>query len=308
MRIRPLAAAGCVAVLLLTTGAAQQPATGNDPYVAEIMRARQISDRQMRGPFSPLAKIQSHRLLPGRALTIGRGPENDARLDGLEIATAHAVIEGDSNTPTVRGRGGAWITTMSEPPRAVRELTIKPGWGFRIGRFVFEYNVGPIYGRVIQIFDPDAPAVLEFRGVDYFPIDPAYRVTAAVVPYSSPAQVQLLDSQGRLQPHWLYGELRFTLRGVPSRLELYAETLEGAAQEGFMLIFADQTSGKETYPAARYLMTGPEAKGTITIDFNRAYNPPCVYSPHYSCPFPRKDNRLSVPVEAGAKWYRVGGK
>ncbi|MEX2015109.1 MAG: DUF1684 domain-containing protein, partial [Candidatus Hydrogenedentales bacterium] len=234
--------------------------------------------------------------------------EVDARLNGLEIAPVHAVIEGDSNTPTVRAIGNAWITTMSDPPRAVPALPIKPGWGFRIGRFVFEYGVSVNLGRVIQIFDPDAPAILEFSGVEYFPIHPAYRLTAQVVPSASPTQLELVDSRGHLQKFWLYGELRFALHGTSQRLELYADTLDGAGQQGFLLIFADATSGKETYPAARYLNTGAPVKGTVMIDFNRAYNPPCVFSELYSCPFPRPNNRLPVRVEAGAKWYRPKGK
>lgn len=306
MPIGRVAVCGCVVGIVLAAldAAPLQMAPTADAYVAEITRARQIADRQLRGPFSPLAKIQSHRLDAGRVLMIGRDPGADARLDGLEIASKHAVIEGDSLTPTVRALGGAWITTMGEPSRAVPTLTIKPGWGFRIGRFVFEYNVSEILGRMIQIFDPDHPRVLAFEGLEYFPIDPTYRVTANVVPHPSPSRVALLDSQGRLQQHWLYGELRFTLRGVPSRLEVYVETLDGLEQKGFMVIFADQTSGNDTYPAARYLMTGPPANGSISLDFNRAFNPPCVYSPHYSCPFPRTGNWLGLRVEAGAKWYR----
>lgn len=301
---------GCVVVITAASLAAasqRPPATGDD-YVAEITRERRVSDRQLRGPFSPLAKIQSHQLQPGRPLVIGRAPEAEARLDGLEIAPIHAVIEGDSNTPTLRAIGNAWITTMGQPPRAVSTVTIKPGWGFRIGRFVFEYGVSINLGRVIQIFDPDAPAVLAFRGVDYFPIDPGYRVTAQLVPFASPTQLDLLDSRGRLQKFWLFGELRFSLRGAPQRLEVYADTLEGIDQKGFMLIFADATSGKETYPAARYLNTGAPVNGRVTIDFNRAYNPPCVYNEQYACPFPRANKRLPIRVEAGMKWYRPSGK
>lgn len=293
-------------LLLASLNAAPQPAqTPSDPYIAEITRARQIADRQLRGPFSPLAKIQGHTLQTGRALSIGRGPRADVRLDGLEIAPMHAVIEGDSATPTVRAIGSAWITTMSDPSRAVSALMIKPGWGFRIGRFVFEYNVSANLGRRIQVFDPDGAPVLAFQGVEYFPLDPSYRVSAEIVPYASPTRVELVDSGGEMQAHWLlYGELRFSVRGVPSRLHLYAETLDEVGRKGFMVMFTDLTSGAETYPAARYLMTEPKASGTITIDFNRAYNPPCVFSPLYTCPFPRKENRLPIRVEAGAKWYR----
>lgn len=298
----------CVIAMTAVTGAAAaQPSVATSGYIAEVTRARQVADRQMRGPFSPLAKIQSHQLQPGRALVIGSGPDADAQLKGLEVAPVHAVIEGDSNSPTVRAIGRAWITTMSDPPRAVSALTLRPGWGFRIGRFVFEYGVSVNLGRVIHVFDPDAPAVLQFGGLEYFPIDPAYRVRAEVVPSASPVQLELLDSRGNLQKFWLYGELRFSLQGASHRLELYTDTLDGAGQRGFMLIFADATSGKDTYPAARYLNTDAPRDGAVTVDFNRAYNPPCVYSELYACPYPRPNNRLPIRVEAGAKWYRPKG-
>jgi uncharacterized protein (DUF1684 family) len=307
MNTARLAAACCAfgGVLSAAGATPQNTPAPADSYVAEITRARQVSDRQLRGLFSPLAKIQAHRLEAGRVLNIGSAAQADARLDAADIAPLHAVIEGDSTTPTVRAIAPATITAMTEPPRSVTTLTIKPGWGFRIGRFVFEYGVSENFGRMIQIFDPDAPAVRAFQGLEYFPIDPSYRVSAEIIPHESPIQLELIDSKGRMQKHWLYGELRFSLHGVASRLELYAETLDGLDQKGFMLIFTDLTSGKETYPGARYLTTERKASGTITIDFNRAFNPPCVYNPLlYACPFPRKENRLPVAVKAGAQWYR----
>lgn len=303
-----LAAVATGLALTALDAAPQGAATPADPYVEAITRARQLSDRQLRGPFSPLAKIQSHRLREGYPLTIGSAAQSDVRLDAHEIASVHAVIEGDSTTPTVRAIAPATITTMTEPPRNVSALTIKPGWGFRIGRFVFEYNVNEHLGRLVQVFDPEAPAVGAFRGVEYFPIDVSYRVPAEIVPYEPPSRLELVDSAGRLQTNWLYGELRFTLRGVPGRLELYAETLEAVGRKGFLVMFTDLTSGKESYPSARYLITEAKAAGTITLDFNRAFNPPCVFSPLYSCPFPRKENRLPMRIEAGARWYRVDAR
>lgn len=274
-------------------------------YVAKIQKAHQLAERRLRGPFSPLAKIQTHRLKAGEPLKIGHGEGASARLLGDGVAPLHAVIEGDSVTPTVRAISPAKITLMTEPPRDVEQLTLKPGWGFRIGRFVFEYNVTARYGRMIQVFDPVAPAVIGFKGLDFFPIDPSYRVEGVVVPHADPPEVELVDSRGGMQKHWVYGEVHFTLQNRPCRLELYRESLEGTEGKGFLLIFTDLTSGRETYPAARYLTTGAPVNGKITLDFNLAENPPCVFSPLYSCPFPRKENRLNVAVRAGAQWYQV---
>jgi len=75
-------------------------------------------------------------------------------------------------------------------------------------------------------------------------------------------------------------------------------------EENFWFIFRDQTSGDETYPAARFLYTGrPDANGKVTLDFNRAENPPCAFNPYATCPLPPPENRLQVRVEAGEKIY-----
>ena len=80
-------------------------------------------------------------------------------------------------------------------------------------------------------------------------------------------------------------------------------------RDGFMLMFTDETSGKETYPAGRYIYVDAprsegKSSGTITVDFNKAFSPPCNYSPAFTCPFPGKRNRLPLAIRAGQKWYK----
>jgi hypothetical protein len=72
-----------------------------------------------------------------------------------------------------------------------------------------------------------------------------------------------------------------------------------------MLIFQDETSGRESYPAARYLYVESKPRGQLVVDFNRAFSPPCNYSKVFSCPLPRPANRLPVAIPAGEKWYRA---
>ena len=77
----------------------------------------------------------------------------------------------------------------------------------------------------------------------------------------------------------------------------------GAVEHGqYMLVFADATSGSETYGGGRYLwVDGPDEQGRVVMDFNYAYNPPCVWTPFATCPLPTRDNRLPIRVEAGEK-------
>ena len=85
-------------------------------------------------------------------------------------------------------------------------------------------------------------------------------------------------------------------------LKLYPVLEEPGAKELFY-IFRDQTSGRETYGAGRFLYGPLPANGTVTIDFNRAYNPPCAFTAFATCPLPPKENRLPVRIEAGEKKY-----
>ena len=278
-------------------------------YAAEIVKERREYNAQLRGPYSHLALVYRHYLESSTRVSIGSSPATGVRLEGRDIAPVHAVIEGNSLTPTLRAQSPAALSTADDPPRRLAELLLKDGTQFRIGRFHLLYRLNPPWGRTLEVFDPEAPPFREFSGVEFFPVDPAYRISGEVIPHTphaKPERVVLLDSQGREQPWWLYGELRFRLQGVASRLELYTLTLDPQEiqKEGFMLIFNDATSGKESFPGARYLYVEGKMAGAITVDFNRTFNPPCVYSPVYTCAFPRPQNRLAGAVRAGAKWYR----
>jgi len=81
----------------------------------------------------------------------------------------------------------------------------------------------------------------------------------------------------------------------PLRLDAVLEP--GETQLFF--IFRDPTAGKTTYGAGRFLYADPPAQGTIILDFNKAYSPPCAFTPHATCPLPPANNRLPVPIEAG---------
>src|SRR5204863_3564833 len=75
----------------------------------------------------------------------------------------------------------------------------------------------------------------------------------------------------------------------------------------YFIIIKDATSGHETYGAARYLYASPpDASGKTIVDFNKAYNPPCAFTPYATCPLPPPQNRLPIRIEAGEKKYAGG--
>lgn len=149
----------------------------------------------------------------------------------------------------------------------------------------------------LRVRDALAPTRTRFPGLDYFEIDPAFRFDARFEPHPEGQTIGIVNVLGIEEPMKNPGVVVFEKDGREYRLE--------AVDEGdgrLFLIFADRTSGHETYPAARFLYADPpNAKGHTVVDFNRAYNPPCAFTEYSTCPLPPPANRLDLRVEAGEK-------
>lgn len=148
--------------------------------------------------------------------------------------------------------------------------------------------------------DPDA-----FDSLNYFPVDPAYRINARLTSIENKKPVVLATSDGKEKRYIEYAYAEFELHGVKNKL-LILEIMEMGPYRGTLfLAFGDETSGRSTYGAGRYLdlKKVPGSTG-ITIDFNEAYNPYCAYNDSFSCPFPPRENILTIPIEAGEKNYK----
>ncbi len=150
----------------------------------------------------------------------------------------------------------------------------------------------------IRLKDPESQARRDFKGIEYFPAKPAYRITARFV--SQPHKVPVLNIIGQTEQYDSPGYAEFRLNGRV--LKLYPVLEEPGAKELFY-IFRDQTSGKETYGAGRFLYSDMPRNGKVVLDFNKAYNPPCAFTAYATCPLPPPENRLPVRIEAGEKKY-----
>lgn len=145
---------------------------------------------------------------------------------------------------------------------------------------------------------------IEFTGLKYFPIDARYRINARLTEINPKKPVALPTSDGKEKRYLEYAHAEFELDGVRNKL-LILEIMDMGPYRGTLfLAFADKTSARETYGAGRYLDVKKVPGATsITLDFNEAYNPYCAYNDNYSCPFPPKENILSVEIKAGEKTY-----
>jgi uncharacterized protein (DUF1684 family) len=155
---------------------------------------------------------------------------------------------------------------------------------------------------------PDSPVPADKKAtllpLAYYPIDELYAVPATLEPSADRARIQVPTSIGKMRDLEVVGALKFSVNGQPLRLTAFVEVEEPRANRLFVP-FSDLTSGKETYPAGRYMELDPTPTGIYLVDFNIAYHPYCYYSPEYDCPFPPKENRLSVAIRAGEKMQQA---
>jgi hypothetical protein len=153
--------------------------------------------------------------------------------------------------------------------------------------------------KSLRVWDPEGPLARGFAGFEWFDIDPRHRVVGRFTPDPAPRTVKVVNTFGDLDEFQTEGTVAFELYG--QRLTLRPFTTRPGR---LYFVFKDASSGVETYDAARFLYADLRADGTAVIDFNQAYNPPCAFNPHTTCPIPLPENRLPVKVLAGERAYR----
>jgi uncharacterized protein (DUF1684 family) len=160
------------------------------------------------------------------------------------------------------------------------------------------YIIKRTKGFAIRLRDLNAPLVKEFKGIERFPINEDWRIQAKFEKYNPSKKLSVPDITGVVGEELSPGKVSFSVNGNQYSLDAID------AGNKLWFIFADETSGEETYGAGRYLYTDkPDSLGNLIIDFNFAYNPPCVFTKFATCPFPPKENYLKLRVTAGEKMW-----
>jgi uncharacterized protein (DUF1684 family) len=156
-------------------------------------------------------------------------------------------------------------------------------------------------------FNIDSPLDEEqkknFKELDFFTIDPNYKVRAKMVSLEEKKMVELPMTDGSVEKYLKHSFAEFELNGKPQKL-LLLQSVKEMDKRNFFLAFADETSGGETYGGGRYINLRQDGKNSITIDFNLAYNPYCAYNPDFACPLPPKENIMEIPIPVGEKDYK----
>jgi uncharacterized protein (DUF1684 family) len=149
----------------------------------------------------------------------------------------------------------------------------------------------------IRVRDSKSAARLNFPGIPAYPVDPGWRIVAGFEAFSAEREVILDDSDGHPQRYLAPGAAVFEKSGVKSRLLPVFET----DRKRLFVLFGDWTNRDETYGAGRFLYAPAPEGEKILLDFNKAFNPPCAFTPFAVCPLAPADNRLALRVEAGEK-------
>ena len=155
--------------------------------------------------------------------------------------------------------------------------------------------------KALRIKDSTATTRMAFRGLDSFPIDPSWRVEARFERFDPVQHVELATGAGTIERNVVPGRIVFERAGQRYTL---LPILEAPGDTRLFVVFADRTSGHETYGAARFLYVDAVRDGRVVLDFNRAYNPPCAFTAFATCPLPPPENRLSLRITAGELTYR----
>lgn len=148
----------------------------------------------------------------------------------------------------------------------------------------------------VRLRDLESPEVKSFAGIPTFAIQENWRVKAKFVPTTG-EKIRIVDITGRVSQEDSPGKLVFTVDGKEQVL------IPTGNKEHLFVVFADETTRHETYGGGRFLnLDGPDADGYVDLDFNKAYNPPCAFTPYATCPTPPKENRLTVAIRAGEQY------
>jgi uncharacterized protein (DUF1684 family) len=229
----------------------------------------------------------------------------------LTLVDRILLDEGDNELPIgtitlrdgqarLRARGG--VTLAGQP---AGERVLRSDEGGPSDTLLYEGRTYELFRRgeafAVRVKDPQAPALRAFAGLEYFPIDPAWRIVAHWERFQPLRQTVHQFDIGPGLVRQVPGRAHFEIGGRPVSLE---PVLDEDARRLF-IVFADETNRSESYPAGRFLYAAPPAGDEVVLDFNMAFNPPCAFTAYATCPITPAHNRLPLAVPAGEKRYEL---
>lgn len=295
--MRNLRPAG-VALVVLAAGACAKPASVDEEWVTAIAKFRKDRASSIGGPEGWVALVGRFTLVAG-ANTVGAVDGAQAQLPADRSPPNLGTIElaaGKARWTTTPGAdvkvGGAPVTALELADDSKGEPTVLEAGSLRL------HVIRRGDDFILRVRDLAHPALAGFTGLDWFPLEPSWRVRAKLEPSPPGTTVDIVNVLDQIGPQPSPGHLVFEHGGQNYRLVALQD-----GDDGLFVLFKDQTAGKGTYPAGRFINTSPRAAdGTVELDFNRAYSPPCAFTAFATCPLPPEENYLALAVEAGEKY------
>jgi uncharacterized protein len=272
-------------------------------YEKEVKKERGERIERLMRPAGWLSLVGMHWLEVGTT-RVGHGNDNGTKL-AVGPARIGMLTLTKAGKITLQPERGSDITIDGKPAAGTAHLLSDADVGADGEPTVVGFNKGDASFIVIKrgdryalrVRDALAATRQQFPGIAYFDISKDYRFQATFIPNEPGKKIEIMNILGMVEQMANPGKVVFTKDGKEYSLD--------AVDEGdgrLFLIFADRTSGHETYSAARFLYAkNPGEKGTTVVDFNLAYNPPCAFTTFSTCPTPPLQNRLDLRVEAGEK-------
>lgn len=229
------------------------------------------------------------------------GSASDNELVFPASAPAHAgTIVVENGAPRLEAQPGSGLTMKGAPVDAIDLATDENGAPTEIALGTITFYVidrpGSLY---LRVKDTANPLRESFTGIDRFKVDRDWVVAAHLERYDPPKQLTVPNVIGFNEIVDCPGVLTFKLGGKKYTLEPMSES-----EEDIWIVFGDASNGHETYGGGRFVyIPAPDAEGNTTIDFNKSYNPPCVFTPYATCPLPIRENVLPIRIEAGEKMW-----
>jgi len=290
-------------IVILAAGVStpSSKAQNSQPHTAEIQVWRTSRLERLISPDGWLTLVGLSWLKEG-GNTFGSDPENRVILPREKAPEQAGSFHVTSDGVTAIVAKGAGVTHEGKPVTEIALRNDMQGKPILLEIGSVSFYVIERGGRLgVRVKDSESEVRRKFKGLDYYPVDPSWRLTARFEPYDPPKAVNIPNALGGVFHETVPGAIVFDLQGRTYRLDPIPDG------DSFMLVFSDETNGKETYGGGRFLTLDlPEEAGPIIVDFNKSYSPPCVFTPYATCPLPPPQNHLGVPVRAGEKGFIEG--
>jgi len=239
-------------------------------------------------------------LSPGEN-TFGRASSNRIVLNHPDLADTAGTFVLDGDKVTFNAKPGAGITHGGEPVTTLDMVSDKKESPTVASSGPLRFFIIERAGKfAVRVRDVASTRRRNFRGLQYFPISSDWVLEARFEPYEPHRTIKIVNILGLEDDMESPGAVVFTRNGQEIRLDT---VLDGVGATDLFIMFADGTSGHDTYGAGRFLHVPFATNGKTVVDFNEAYNPPCAFNNFATCPLPPFQNRVKLKITAGEKKY-----